>query len=294
MKQSSSHNSIIPFSGRYFYLQLPALSGHPLIYEAFNRYFELKWTRSLGNSLNPKEFKELLNLLGASYLFIDKEDPSTSKQSQDLYRSLYPVAFENNSFLILENRDSLYPAFLARDFVVFPQDSYSLAEASLQLASMNLVTLEMTQANSRELGFAGVSKGNNQVELLPNYKEHGGAPFQRITSGDQVIDNDQKMTFHVPPAASGWLVVTKSFHPDWRGNIDGQPTKIYRAAGAFLSICIPLGSQEIIFKYTPPLWYDLSFYFGMLSWFVALAALFLLSSRWAPSEWKRWMEGLPR
>ncbi|MFZ4115539.1 MAG: hypothetical protein ACOYK6_02305 [Chthoniobacterales bacterium] len=288
LKQDSSHSSIMPFSGRYFYLQLPSLTGHPIVDEAFNRYFELKWVRSLGNSLNSTEFKELLNLLGASYIFIDKEDPTTTKQSQDLYRSFYPVAFENNSFLILENRSSLYPAFLARDFVVFPKESYLLAKGSLQLASMNLVTLEMTEANPRELGFAGVAKGGNQIELLPSYKDRGGAPFQHFDAADPLTDHDQKMTYQVPSAASGWFVVTKAFHPDWQGTVDGQPAKIYRAAGALLSLYIPLNSQEIVFKFHPPFWYTLSFYFGILSWFLALAFFFLIRSRWAPARWKEW------
>lgn len=278
-KQDPSHNSVIALSGRYFYLQIPTLSGHPLIDESFNRYFGLKWIRSLENTSNVKEVRELLNLLGASYVFIDKEDPVTPKQIQDFYRSLYPVVFENNSFVVLENHDSLYPAFLAHDFVVVPVDSYtSFASASLQLASMNLLTLEMVQPDLRELGFAGVAKGNNQIELLPNYKEHGGAPFQRIDLMNQVANKEDQIIYHLPPAASGWLVVTKAFHPDWKGGIDGQSSKTYRAAGALLSLYVPLNSQEIVFKFTPPFWYSLSFYIGMFSWFLALVMLYLILS----------------
>jgi hypothetical protein len=288
LKQDASHSSITAFSGRYFYLQLPALTGHPLTDEAFNRYFELKWFRSLGNSLNPQEFKEFLNLLGASYLFIDKEDPTTPKQIQDFYRSLFPTAFENNSFLVLENRGSLYPGFIARDFVVFPPESYSMSTVSLQLASLNLLTLEMKQANPGDLGFAGVVKGNNQVELLPNYKNHGGLPFERINTYDSMLNQDQQFIFHVPPAVSGWFVVTKAFHPDWQGRVDGQSAKIYLAAGAFLSLYVPLNSQEIIFKFVPPFWYTLSLYLGIICWILALVALFLPESYWTMIRWNQW------
>lgn len=288
LKQDTSHSSITAFSGRYFYLQLPALTGHPLTDEAFNRYFELKWFRSLGNSLNPQEFKEFLNLLGASYLFIDKEDPTTPKQIQDFYRSLFPTAFENNSFLVLENRTSLYPGFIARDFVVFPPENSSTSTVSLQLASLNLLTLEMKQANPGDLGFAGVVKENNQVELLPNYKNHGGLPFERINSCDSMLNQDQQFIFHVPPSVSGWFVVTKAFHPDWQGGVDGQSAKIHLAAGAFLSLYVPLNSQEIIFKFAPPCWYTLSLYLGIISWILALVALFLRESYWPSIRWKQW------
>lgn len=288
LKQDASGSGVAPLSGRYFYLQIPSLTGHPLIDEAFNRYFELKWVRSLENPKNPQEFKEMINLLGASYFFIDKEDPGTPKQVQDFYRSIYSVAFENHSFLILQNKDSLYPAFIARDFVVFPHNAYSLTEASLQLASINLITIEMTQVNAKEIGFAGMVNLNNQIELLPSFKEHGGLSFERIDASDESKRSHGQMIYHVSADASGWFVVTKAFHPDWQGYVDGQPTKIYRAAGALLAVNIPLNSQEIIFKFAPPFWYSLSLYLGALSWFLAIAALFFIPSQWAQKKWRQW------
>ncbi len=284
LKQDTSGSSVAPFSGRYFYLQIPSLTGHPLTDEAFNRYFELKCVRALHNPQNNRDFQEMLNLLGASYLFIDKEDPLLSKQSEGFYRSLFPVAFENQSFLILENHHSLFPAFIARDFVVFPEESYSLAEGSLQLASINLLSLEMPEIHSNEIGFAGIANRNNQIELLPDFKEHGGLPFEHINSLDASLKDHQEMIYHVPANVSGWFVVTKAFHPDWRGYIDGQPSKIYRAAGALLALNIPLNTQEVIFKFTPPLWYMLCFYLGLMSWLLGLSAFFLFYSSWAQKK----------
>jgi hypothetical protein len=234
----------------------------------------------LHNPQNHRDFQEMLNLLGASYLFIDKEDPVFSKQSASFYRSLFPVAFENQSFLILENHHSLFPAFIARDFVVFPEESYSLAGSSLQLASINLLTLEMSEIPSNEIGFAGIANHNNQIELLPNFKEHRGLPFERINSLNS-SKNHQEMIYHVPANVSGWFVVTQAFHRDWRGYVDGQPSKIYRAAGALLALNIPLNTQEVIFKFAPPVWYTLCFYLGCMSWLLALSVLFLFHSSWA-------------
>ncbi len=282
LRRDSSHRVVMPFSGRYFYLQLPLLTEHPLADEAFNRYFELKWVRSLANNLQAQDFKEFLNLLGVSYLFIDKEDPSTPKQSQQFYRSLYPAVFENSSFLILENKDSLYPAFIAHEIVLFPKESDTLGIFSLQLARMNLLTLRMNEIPSGELGVAGVAKNDHQVELLPNYKEQGGAPWEHLMTSAITMDH-QEISVTLLPTISGWFVLTKAFHPDWQATVDGHPTALYRGAGALLTLYIPLNSKEVLLKFQPPFWYTLSFYVGMFSWLLALTFLFLLLQKeWTP------------
>jgi hypothetical protein len=147
-----------------------------------------------------------------------------------------------------------------------------------------LLSLEIPEIHSNEIGFAGIANRNNQIELLPDFKEHGGLPFEHINSLDASLKDHQKMIYHVPANVSGWFVVTKAFHPDWRGYIDGQPSKIYRAAGALLALNIPLNTQEVIFKFMPPLWYILCFYLGLMSWLLALSTLFLFYSSWAQKK----------
>jgi len=235
--------------------------------------------------------KTYFNLAGVSYIFIDKEDPLTPKQAQDVYRSTFPTVFENRSILILANETSLYPAFLAGNFVVLPPESYQLAPMVLQLARMNLLGVELPQLDQGQGGFAGKSTGINQVELLPQYQKSGGAPFLRVASLGNRSDDYGKMIYHLPSTASGWLAVTEAFHPDWQAFIDGQPVSVHRAAAALLAVYVPLGSQEIIFKFVPPVWYAIAFYLGCLFWLVALGGFLFLRTRWAKPQWKDYWNG---
>lgn len=238
--------------------------------------------------------RNYLNLTGTSYIFIDKEDPLLPKQAQDFYRSCYPIVFENQFFLILENQASLYPAFLARNFVVLPPKSYTMATGALQLAPLNLVTVEMPQIDQGLLGFAGKANGANQIELLPTYRDHGGVPFLRVPLTAPRTEHYNQMTYHVPSSASGWLTITEAYHPDWQATIDGEKIPVYCAETALLSVYVPIGSSEIIFKFVPPFWYSLTLFLGILSWVVFLGAFLFLSSKWAPPAWREWwIEGPP-
>ena len=284
-----------PLCSRYFYLTIPQKTGHSLSTEALLRHFELKWVRHFeaAGAANMDAMKSYLNLAGVSYIFIDKEDPLTPKQAQDVYRTVFPVVFENRSIVILSNEASLYPAFLARNFVTLPLESYQQAPMALQLARMNLLGVELAQSDQRQTGFAGRATGNNQVELLPQYQGRVGAPFQRVASVGNRADDYGKMTYRLPPNVSGWLTVTEAFHPDWTATIDGQPADIHRAA-ALLSVYVPLGSQEIIFQFIQPAWYALLFYLGCFFWLIALGAFLFFASRWARPEWKKLWDGTTR
>lgn len=293
LKTAPLPGRVHPLCTRYFYLTIPEETGHGLSTETLLRHFQLKWVRYFENAgnANVDTLKSYLNLAGVSYIFIDKEDPLIPKQTQNFYRSCYPLVFENQFFVILENQNSLYPAFLARNFVALPPQSYSMAAAAFQLAPMNLLTVELPQVDQGMLGFAGMSKGNNQIELVPAYREHAGAPFLRVPLVAPRLDNYNQMIYHVPPTVSGWLTLTEAYHPDWRATIDGERAPTYRAETALLSVYIPIGSSEIIFKFVPPFWYSLTLYMGILSWILALGAFFFLSSRWASPAWKLWWLG---
>jgi len=100
------------------------------------------------------------------------------------------------------------------------------------------------------------------------------------------------MSFQIPPTASGWLISTMAYHPDWTVTIDGHPSQIKRAEAALLSTFVPLGSHEVVFQFKAPGWYNLSLNAGILSWIIALAALIYLPSNWAPTTWRRSWTGL--
>jgi hypothetical protein len=293
LKSAPIEGRVHPLSGRYFYLTLPQQAGRAVDTEASGRHFQLKWVRHLEAAGNASgdTLRSYLNLAGVAYILLDKEDPFSPKQMQDFFRSVYPMVFENRYFAVLANPGTLYPAFLAHDFVALPPDGYALAPAVLQLLPKNLITVETSQAANGTPGFAGQANGTNQIALLPQYQAQNGQPFGRVPLVGNRMDDYQRMTYQVPPDASGWLVVSEAYHPDWTVTIDGKPGQTTRAEAALLGTYVPAGSHEVTFRFKAPAWYSLCLGLGALSWVVALAALLYLPSKWAPAKLREWWVG---
>ena len=290
LKTAPIQGRVHPLSGRYFYLTLPEKAGRALDSEALLRHFQLKWVRHLevaGNA-SGDAIRSYMNLAGVAYILLDKEDPFSPKQMQDFFRSVYPVAFENRYFAVLANPTTLYPAFLAKDFVALPPESYAMAPATLQLLPQNIITVEMGGVDRNMPGFAGMAKGPNQIELLQQYQGKAGQPFGRVPLVGNRMDDYQRMSYQLPPTVSGWLVVSEAYHPDWTVTIDGKAAEVHRAEAALLSTYVPPGSHEVTFQFKAPAWYSLCLALGTLSWIVALAALLYLPSKWAPAKWRQW------
>ncbi len=293
LKTAPIQGRVHPLSGRYFYLTLPEKAGRAVDSESLLRHFQLKWVRHLeaaGNA-SGESLKSYMNVAGVAYILLDKEDPFSPKQMQDFFRSIYPAVFENRFFAVLANNATLYPAFLAHDFVSLPIGSYAMAPAALQLLNQNIATVETVAPDTTVPGFAGMAKGPNQIELLGQYQGKAGQPFARIPLTGNRMDDYQRMTYQLPPDASGWLVVSEAFHPDWSVSIDGKPAEVHRAEAALLSTYVPSGSHEVVFQFKAPGWYSLCLTLGALSWIVALAAMLYLSSKWAPAKWREWWLG---
>jgi hypothetical protein len=293
LKSAPMEGRVHPLSGRYFYLTLPQQAGRAVDTEASARHFQLKWVRHLEAAGNASgdTIRSYLNLAGVAYILLDKEDPFSPKQMQDFFRSVYPVAFENRYFAVLANPGTLYPAFLAKDFVALPPESYAMATATLQLLPQNIITVEMGGVDRNMPGFAGMAKGPNQIELLQQYQGKAGQSFGRVPLVGNRMDDYQRMSYQIPPTVSGWLVVSEAYHPDWTVTIDGKAAEVHRAEAALLSAFVPPGSHEVTFQFKAPAWYSLCLALGTLSWIVALAALFYLPSKWAPAKWRQWWVG---
>jgi len=296
LKTAPLQGRVHPVSGRYFYLTLPEKAGRAIDSESLLRHFQLKWVRHLeiaGNA-SGDSLRNYLNVAGVAYILLDKDDPFSPKQMQDFFRSIYPVVFENRYFAILENSGALYPAFLAHDFVVLPKESYAMAPVSLQLLNQNIVTEEIAAPDPSAPGFAGLAKSTNQIELLSQFQGKPGQPFARVPLVGNRMDDYQRMSYQVPPNASGWLIASEAYHPDWTVTIDGKPVEVHRAEAALLSTFVPAGSHEVVFRFKAPAWYSFCLILGTISWIVGLAALLYLPSKWAPKGWKAWWIGKDR
>lgn len=272
MRQLPENGNVFPLSGRYFYLQIPELTGKPIEQEAFNSYFGLAWRRAMQGAAmaSGDTIRNGLSLLGCGYVFLDKKDPNTPPDLQNAFRSLFPVALENEFFAVLGNPSSLSPGFLARDFVILPPESYAMAPAVLQLTPKNLITVEMPGVDPSLPGFAGQAKSQNQLELLPRYQTQAGAPFVRLPAGSVA---GQGMDFRLPENASGWLVSTMTYHPDWTASVDGQIAQVRRADGALMAVAVPPGARMVSFRFASPAWYSVCLWAGLLAWLAGLGWL---------------------
>ena len=293
LKTAPLQGRVHPLSGRYFYLTLPEKADRAIDTEAHLRHFQLKWIRHLEAAGNASgdTLKSYMNVAGVAYILLDKEDPFSPKQMQDFFRSVYPVVFENRFFAVLANNATLFPAFLSHDFVSLPIGSYAMAPAALQLLNQNIATVETMTPDQTVPGFAGMAKGPNQIELLAQYQGRAGQPFARVPLTGNRMDDYQRMTYQLPPEASGWLVVSEAYHPDWTVTVDGKPAEVHRAEAALLATYVPAGSHEVVFQFKAPAWYSLCLTVGALSWVVALAAMFYIPSKWAPANWRKWWKG---
>ena len=293
LKSAPIEGRVHPLSGRYFYLTLPQQAGRAVDTEASGRHFQLKWVRHLEAAGNASgdSLRSFMNVAGVAYILLDKEDPFSPKQMQDFFRSVYPVVFENRYFAVLANTGTLYPAFLAHDFVSLPIGSYAMAPAGLQLLNQNIATVEMAAPNPSIPGFAGMAKGANQIELQAQYQDKAGQPFARVPLVGNRMDDYQRMTYQLPPTVSGWLVVSEAYHPDWTVTVDGKSAEVHRAEAALLSTFVPAGSHKVVFQFKAPAWYSLCLTLGALSWIIALTAMVYLPSKWAPAKWRNWWIG---
>ena len=294
LKNSPRPGRVHSISSRYFYLTIPELTGRGLTTEALLRHFQLKWVRhfEVASQGSMDLFQKYLNLAGVAYLFIDKSDPSIPPQMIDIYRQVFPLVFESSNITILENRASLFPAFLAHDYVSYPAQSYLSSPAILQLSGLNFLGVETSQTEPIPLGLAGISNGGDNVELTPEYRDRIGRPFLSIPLALPREDDFGYIKLILPLGhEGGWLGITEAWHPDWKAFIDGVEKPTTRVAGALLGIRVENGEQNIEFRFKQPAWYLIMTLIGSLSWIIGVIVLLLAQSKWCPEGFRKWWVG---
>ncbi|HRJ72962.1 MAG TPA: hypothetical protein PLS03_12115, partial [Terrimicrobiaceae bacterium] len=97
LAKSTVPGRVYPYSGRYFYLLTPELSGRGLATEAFNSYLAQREIGRLQQASveSKSSLLTFLKIAGVSYLLIDKNDPDTPQSLQDTLRPLFQTAYEN-------------------------------------------------------------------------------------------------------------------------------------------------------------------------------------------------------
>lgn len=270
LKSAPSPGRVYPFSGRYFYLMTPWLSGRPLGAEAFNNYLQQRHAAVLQASafLADEQLGSYFRVAGIAYLLVDKTDPDTSSEHQERLRKMCPVAFENTHMAVLEVENPLGDAFLARDFIQTSSDAPQTAVAALGGAAHNLAVIEAAGVDTAEPGLRG-----NVVDGRILHREgvvlEEGRPFRPVAKTGR--SNYQHVEFEAA-GEPGWLVFNEAWHPDWRAREGGREIPVTKGLLAFSAVRTE-GKSPVVFEFKPPWWYDWCAWTAIAGWAAALVYL---------------------
>ena len=293
LRSQTKPGGILPLSGRYFYLQLPQLTGRPISTEAFQSYFMSKGMRSLqdGGGASADLMKISLSAQGVRYIFIDRKDVDTPEQLQTAFLQQYPLVYENEFFIILENPNCLAPGFLARNYVSIPKDSYGFSAADLGLFRLYFLPVELTGVEMSDPNLAGLmNPQNGEVELTPSFRDREGEPFRVLDASSFRRDGSNQMRLNLP-GEPRWVTLTQAWHPDWKVRIDGQPVELHRITLALPGFRATPGSREATLSFEPPAWTSLTVLLSLIGWTGSLGCAAFLRFGPAPKKWKMWWEG---
>lgn len=251
-----------PFSGRYFYLMTPWMSGRALSSEAFNNYLQQRGVAILQGTafLDDTHLETCFRLSGVAYLLVDKTDPDTAQSLQERLRKRFPAVFENEHFAVLEVGKPLGFGFLARDVVQAADDSPVNALAALGGASHNLAMIELPGDTTGIPGLQG-RVVDGRIVPVEGRLMNEGRPFLGVKGG---MENYQTARFE-PPGEPGWLVFNEAWHPDWRAYAGGKPVPVKRTMLAFSAVETN-GTSPVEFRFEPPWWYDWCAWSGVAGW----------------------------
>jgi len=293
LRTSLIEGRVYPMSGRYFYLRTPMQSGRGLNSEAAWSHFQMRGVRALvtGANSSPGAMQTYMRVGGISHVLLDKKDPFTPQEIQEAFAAAYPTGFDSEYIRVLENRDSLAPAFIAREYIAMDPGTEALAPAFLDVAGrINAVPLELGP-NQRSFPFlAGTGSTASGIQLAQKYSQGPGAPFERVPFSEP-RKNPSKMMFDPFGERKGWLVVTEAWHPDWRAYSDGSQLPVYKAFGGLMAVPLGRTNGPIEFVFSPPRWYDLAVWVSGLSWAGVLGLLLIMPLPFIPKRWKDWWTG---
>jgi dolichol-phosphate mannosyltransferase len=255
LAESPKPGWVFPLSGRYFYLLTPHLAQRGLTSEAFNSYLMLDGMCNLqvASQAAPPFLQAYFNIGGVSFVFIDKNDPDTPKESQERFRSLFKVAYENDNFVILENPTSLAPAYLARRFIASTASIEQVVPAALSLERYAIVVLP----DEPDLPQEGRMGSLSQEGPAMNKPSDSDPPkvFNPLSFTQPRQKNYQQIAI-AAPGQTGWAVVPEAWHPDWTAATASGSLRVLPANGSLIAVEIEDPSQPVTLTFSPPWWYN--------------------------------------
>jgi len=276
LRTNPQPGSVTAISGRYFYLQLPHLTGRPLAQEAFQSYLQQRGLAALlsAGTASIGDYLESQRLAGVGFILLDLKDPDLPKEFVvDLQKRL-PAIFKNDHFEILVLEGVLAPAFYAKNAVLLGSTNFQDIAASLDASYKNFAAIGPV--------LPGVSAGtiaDGKLTLTKDFESKTGAAFDPLPA--DAVRRLAPGSFEVTsPGGGGWLVIPEAWHRDWQVSAEGIPQVLFTGFGGLLAAEAGEKPQTLTFQFTPPWWYPVCAAIGILSWIAAVGlVMFLLVPR---------------
>ena len=141
---------------------------------------------------------------------------------------------------IYENLEVLPRAFVVHSAVLVPDDEAALAAL-------------------RDPGFDPA----RQVILAAGQEMAANDPAQ--SQAEIIAYEPEQVQIRASLDTPGYLVLTDTYYPGWRAEVDGQPVPIRRADLYFRAVALEAGEHEVIFRYEPTSAYA-GLVVGLLGW----------------------------
>lgn len=191
----------------------------------------------------------LVDLVGVKYLLVIKRDNNGSPDRNSLLPLLklenqkYRQVFEDKTTVVLENTQVMPRVSIFNQYQV--EGDYKKAVALLQGGfDYNKVVIL-----------------NKQPDLtIPSSSSPNVVEINHYSSNELTINTDT--------SENGILVLSDSYYPGWKVEVNGKPETILLADGIYRAVAVPKGKSVVNFKYEPD-----SFKYGIIISGASLAFL---------------------
>jgi hypothetical protein len=178
----------------------------------------------------------------------DKSDPSAAGNQQlvDLYRKTFPVASENDDFVVFRNKN-------AHSFVS------ATAKACLYVGDVKQSPQLALALAAKDFTLVHAEGGQPRGEFVQTYNA-GSQPFLPATPSAPVAlekvqvvrDNADQMRITLTAPGNCVAVIAESYFPFWRAELDGRTVPVLRTDCALMGVEVPAGAHTIRLWYEPP------------------------------------------
>jgi hypothetical protein len=169
----------------------------------------------------------LLNFLGVKYLAAVKRKndvPDFEGGPGWRFREVgFPVVFENERTILMENKNALPRVFPVKDYqVVETEEEFEKLLTMLDLGKIVLLEKEpFVKPNTNNVKVSNIS-------------------FKPLVTSAEIESNGNSL-----------IVISQTHFPGWRAYLNGKETELLRANYAFIAVPVEKGNYKLEIKYEP-------------------------------------------